>query len=122
MDDSLFCVICNSILSLTNVPIDKKFILNDSNSIDNNSKYKAYCEECNVYSNLNNNILLYNNIKTTPSKIGNPLNHEKLTEYLSNCKICNTTNLFKMFTLNSSDITQKIICSNCSTISIFKYE
>ncbi len=122
MDDSLFCIICNSILSLTNISIDKKFILNDSNSIDDNSKYKAYCEKCNVYSNLKNNVLLYNNIKTTPSKIGNPLYHEKLTEYYNYCETCKKTNLFKMFTLNNNDIIQKIICSNCLTITDFKYK
>ena len=121
MDNNLFCVICDSILSLTNMTIDKKFIINNSNSNEDNSKYKAFCEECKVYSNLTTNMVLYNNIKTTPSKIGNPLHQEKLTEYLHTCNICNETNLFKMFILNNNDISQKIMCSKCSSIFKFKY-
>lgn len=116
--DYFICSICQNTCLLTNININNKAKLDDSNTVINNeNNYKKYCNNCKTYNYINYDTVLFKENKILISKqIPNIVNNERLLTTILHCHKCNKKTQIKMFTLSKNDIKQKYICTICHTI------
>lgn len=110
----LVCNNCSNILTLTtNKP--KNIIFNTSEDEDIESKYIAVCKLCNIYYNLINDTILFNQSNNIP--ISENIKYDnRLMETEKYCDNCKKETRMKYFTSDKNSLIMKLICVECSQI------